>query len=564
MKLIRILTEQLWGYLMNKSKTLILYNLILNNRQISDIELLLNGAFHPVNQYLSKKDYESVLTDMRLSTGELWPIPIVLDINEDILITNNISENSKIALRDHEGFLIATLTISEIWEADKKNEAKHIFGTNDLYHPGVKNLYENTGDHYISGTLEKNELPKHYDYSSLRHTPETLKKEFKKLGWDKIVAFQTRNPMHRAHKEIALLAALENNANLLIHPVVGPTKPGDVDHFTRVRCYEKILKYFPKNQALLSLLPLAMRMAGPREALWHAIIRKNYGCTHIIIGRDHAGPGQDKNGNPFYGPYDAQDLLIKHEDELEIKMVPFKMLVYVKEIQKYMEIDKVSKNHTALSLSGTELRSKLENNENIPEWFTYPEIVEELHRVYPPKNKQGFTIFFSGLSGSGKSTIANGLLIKLLEHGKRRVTLLDGDIVRTHLSSELGFSKEHREINVKRIGYVASEITKNGGIAICAPIAPFEQSRAINRELISKYGSYIEIFVSTPIEECEKRDVKGLYAKARAGILKGFTGIDDPYEKPINSELKIDTTSISPEHAVDIVCDHLLSKGFIE
>ena len=547
---------------LDKNKTLELYNLVLNNRQISDIELLLNGAFKPLNQYLNKKDYDSVLSNMRLSNGKLWPIPIVLDVDKNLL-NSQIFIGANIALRDHEGFLIATIEIEEIWEADKKKEAQCIFGTNDKHHPGVKNLFENTGSHYVSGKLKKVDLPKHYDYTSIRHTPKSLKNEFEKLGWKKIVAFQTRNPMHRAHKEIAMLAAEENNANLLIHPVVGPTKPGDVDHYTRVRCYEKILNYFPKNKAYLSLLPLAMRMAGPREALWHAIIRKNYGCTHIIIGRDHAGPGNDINGNPYYGPYDAQDLLLEHQDEIGIKMVPFKMLVYVKESKKYVQIDKVPKNQTALSISGTQLRSKLENNEEIPSWFTYPEIVEELHRVYPPKNKQGFTIFFSGLSGSGKSTIANGLLVKLLEHGKRRVTLLDGDIVRTHLSSELGFSKEHREINVKRIGYVASEITKNGGIAICAPIAPFEESRKINRALISQYGSYIEVFVSTPIEECEKRDVKGLYAKARAGVLKGFTGIDDPYEEPIDAELNIDTTSISPEKSVEIVYEYLNQKGFI-
>ena len=370
--------------------------------------------------------------------------------------------------------------------------------------------------------------------------------------------------MHRAHKEISFTAAKENGANLLLHPVVGPTKPGDIDHYTRVRCYQRILKYFPEGTTMLSLLPLAMRMAGPREALWHALIRKNYGCTHIIIGRDHAGPGNNQKGEPYYGPYDAQKIVSDHEDEIGIKMVPFKMMVYVKDIDKYMEIDKVPKKYKSLFISGTELRHRLENNQEIPEWFSYPDIVDELHKVYPPKDKQGFTVFFSGLSGSGKSTIANGLLVKLLEHGNRRVTLLDGDIVRTHLSSELGFSKEHREINVKRIGYVASEITKNGGIAICAPIAPFKESRQFNRKLISNLGTYIQVHVSTPLKECERRDVKGLYAKARAGILKGFTGIDDPYETPESSELKIDTTNISPEQAVQEVMLYLEQKGFIK
>ena len=540
-----------------------LNSITLSTRQVCDLELILNGSFNPIKGFMNKNDYESVLKNMRLNDGTLWPIPIILDLSKKIIENLNIKENTKISLRDKEGFLIAIMHVQDIWEPNKKEEAKYVYGSNDKEHPGVNYLYKNINEYYVGGSLKKVQLPHHYDYQLLRHTPEEMKTQFKKLGWKKIVAFQTRNPMHRAHKEIAFNAAIENNANLLIHPVVGPTKPGDVDHYTRVRCYQKILKYFPKGTTTLSLLPLAMRMAGPREALWHAIIRKNYGCTHIIIGRDHAGPGNDKYGNPYYGPYDAQNLLIKHEDEIGIKMVPFKMMVYVKEDDQYMPIDLVPKEKTRLNISGTELRKKLENGKEIPSWFSYPDIVKELQKVYPIKEKQGFTIFFSGLSGSGKSTIANGVLVKLLENGNRRVTLLDGDIVRTHLSSELGFSKAHREINVKRIGYVASEITKNGGIALCAPIAPFKESRQINRKLISQYGNYIQIFVSTPIEECEKRDVKGLYAKARAGELKGFTGIDDPYEKPENCELTIDTTNITPEEAVQEVMLYLEKEGLV-
>ena len=540
-----------------------LKNLSLNERQICDLELLLNGAFKPLKGFMTEHEYNSVLENMTLPNGDLWPIPVVLDISIDVKEKNNVDINSEVALRDHEGFLVATLTISDIWKADKEKEALKVYGTVDDHHPGVKYLFESVGNYYLGGKLEISELPKHYDYQLLRHTPEELKKQFKKMGWDKVVAFQTRNPMHRAHKEISFRAASENSANLLLHPVVGPTKPGDIDHYTRVRCYQKILKYFPEGTTMLSLLPLAMRMAGPREALWHALIRKNYGCTHIIIGRDHAGPGNDKKGNPYYGPYDAQELVAKHEKDINIKMVPFKMMVYVEDIDEYMEIDKVPKKYKTLSVSGSELRHRLENNHEIPEWFSYPDIVEELHKVYPPKDRQGFTVFFSGLSGSGKSTIANGLLVKLLEHGNRRVTLLDGDIVRTHLSSELGFSKEHREINVKRIGYVASEITKNGGIAICAPIAPFKDSRQFNRLQIDQNGTYIQIYVSTPLEECERRDVKGLYAKARAGVLKGFTGIDDPFEIPESSELNIDTTNISPEQAVQEVMLFLEQKGLV-
>ena len=544
--------------------TVNLFSLALNERQVCDLELLLNGGFKPLNGFMNQKDYDSVLENMRLSSGELWPIPINLDIREELINNNNLEIGSKIALRDHEGFLIATLSITDLWKIDKEREAKLVYGTTDKNHAGVSYLYNHIKDYYIGGSLELSELPKHYDYQLLRHTPAELKQQFKKMGWDKVVAFQTRNPMHRAHKEISFRAASENGANLLLHPVIGPTKPGDIDHYTRVRCYQKILKYFPEGTTMLSLLPLAMRMAGPREALWHALIRRNYGCTHIIIGRDHAGPGNDKNGKPYYGPYDAQELVTKHEEEIKIKMVPFKMMVYVQDIDEYMEIDKVPKEYKTLFVSGSELRHRLEHNHEIPEWFSYPDIVEELHKVYPPTDKQGFTVFFSGLSGSGKSTIANGLLVKLLEHGNRRVTLLDGDIVRTHLSSELGFSKEHREINVKRIGYVASEITKNGGIAICAPIAPFKESRQFNRNLINQCGTYIQIHVSTPLEECERRDVKGLYAKARAGVLKGFTGIDDPFEIPESSELNIDTTDISPEQAVQEVMLYLEQKGLVK
>ena len=541
-----------------------LSNIVLNQRQLCDLELILNGAFKPLNGFMNQTDYKSVLKNMRLKDGTLWPIPINLDVKEETIKSLNLKKQNKIALRDKEGFLICIMTIEDIWKIDKKNECKSVYGTLDKNHPGVNYLFDKVNDYYIGGKVQLVQLPHHYDYQLLRHTPKELKEQFKKSGWKKVVAFQTRNPMHKAHKEIAYKAAIENGANLLIHPVVGPTKPGDVDHYTRVKCYQKILKHFPEGTTALSLLPLSMRMAGPREALWHAIIRKNYGCTHIIIGRDHAGPGKNENNKPYYGPYDAQELLLKYEDELGIKMVPFRMMVYVKDKDCYMPIDEVPENTKTLNISGTELRQKLENGQRIPDWFSYPDVVNELRKVYPLKEEQGFTLFFTGLSGSGKSTIANGVLVKLLEHGNRKVTLLDGDIVRTHLSSELGFSKEHREINVKRIGYVASEITKNGGIALCAPIAPFKASRNSNRKIISQYGNYIQIFVSTPLSECERRDVKGLYAKARAGTLTGFTGIDDPYEQPENCELNIDTTNISPEEAVQEVMLYLEKEGLIK
>jgi sulfate adenylyltransferase len=547
-----------------KKESIKLSNVTLSERQLSDLELILNGGFHPLKSYLNQEDYNSVLENMRLSSGQLWPIPINLDLSNEFIQNNNLKENTDISLRDKEGFIIAILTISEIWKIDKNREAKAVYGTTDEHHPGVYQLFNFTNDYYVSGNIKYSQSPHHYDFQLLRHTPQELKQEFHKMGWKNIVAFQTRNPMHRAHKEIAFRAAIENNANLLIHPVVGPTKPGDVNHFTRVRCYQKILTYFPEGTTSLSLLPLAMRMAGPREALWHAIIRKNYGCTHLIIGRDHAGPGNDKKGNPYYGAYDAQELLVKHEKEIGIKMVPFKMMVYVQEKDDYMEISSVPKEYKALNISGTDLREKLTLGHDIPSWFSYPEVVKELRKSYPPRNKQGFTIFFTGLSGSGKSTIANGVLVKLLEIGDRQATLLDGDIVRTHLSSELGFSKAHRDINVKRIGYVASEITKNGGIAICAPIAPFKNPRLENRKLIEQHGEYIQIYISTSLDECAKRDTKGLYAKAMSGELKGFTGVNDPYEVPENPELVIDTENMSPEESVQKVILYLEKEGLIK
>ncbi|MFC1795348.1 adenylyl-sulfate kinase, partial [Planctomycetota bacterium] len=372
-----------------------------------------------------------------------------------------------------------------------------------------------------------------------------------------------RNPMHRAHQELTFRAAAELEANLLIHPVVGMTKPGDVDHYTRVRCYQSVLSHYPKNTALLSLLPLAMRMGGPREALLHAIIRKNYGCTHLIVGRDHAGPGSDSLGKPFYGPYEAQELLKTHQDELGIQMVPFKMMVYVEDKDAYMPVDKVPEDVKTRSISGTELRDRLANGRDIPSWFSFPEVITELRRTYPPRGKQGFTVFFTGLPSSGKSTLANVLITKLMEIGGRPTTLLDGDLVRKHLSSELGFSKEHRDINIRRIGWVASEVTKNGGIAVCAPIAPYDRIRKEVRAMIEPAGGFILVHVATPVEVCEQRDRKGLFAKARAGIIKEFTGVSDPYEGPEDAEITIDTTELSPQEGVQNIILFLEREGFV-
>ncbi len=536
-------------------------SLILTDRQLCDIELILNRGFAPLTGFLNKGDYESVLKDMRLEDGTLWPIPITLDASNSFI--KKIINQNKITLKDKEGFPLAILDITDIWKPDYMLESKLIYGSLDIKHPGINYLMKKSCENYIGGHLVKIALPRHYDYKKYRHTPSELKSNFRSKNWRKIIAFQTRNPLHKAHVEMTKRAMKELNAKLLLHPAVGNTKPGDLDHFTRVRCYEHVLNKYNQNEAILSLLPIAMRMGGPREALWHALIRKNFGCTHLIVGRDHAGPGLDSKGSPFYGPYDAQKLLFEHAKEIKIKTVPFKLLVYIPKSNSYSEIETVKKNTDYKIISGTKLRSMLDTGKKVPEWFTYPEVIRELKISRPPLSKRGFTVFFTGLSGSGKSTLANGLMVKLLEHGDRPVTLLDGDIVRTHLSSELGFSKKHRSLNVQRIGFVAGQITKNGGVALCAPIAPYEKDRAINRDLISSCGGYVEIFVNTPLTKCEERDVKGLYSMARKGIIKEFTGISDPYEKPKNPDMVINSSGVSPQNLVDIIFNKIKKLGFI-
>ena len=537
-------------------------SLKLSFRHLCDIELLLNGAFYPLNGFMNQNDYNSVVNNMRLIDGTLWPIPITLDVSHEVAKSINIKD--KIILRDQENFPIAIFIVSDIWEPELEKEAMSIYGTSDDFHPGVNYLLNKVHKFYLGGELKGLSLPRHFDYLNERHTPAQLKQKFHENKWGKIIAFQTRNPLHRAHVEMIKIALKDLSANLLIHAVVGITKPGDIDHYTRVRCYMHVLEKFPKKSVMLSLIPLAMRMAGPLETLWHAIIRKNYGCTHLIVGRDHAGPGLDKNGLQFYEPYEAQDLLIKYKDEINIEIVPFKFMVYLPNTDRYSAIDELGKRDDYKTLSGTELRQLLDNGNGIPHWFTYREVSRELEKARPPLTRRGLTIFFTGLSGAGKSTLANGLLIKLLEEGSRPVTLLDGDIVRTHLSSELGFSKKDRSINIQRIGFVASEITKNGGIAICAPIAPYSRDRDQNRKLISSLGGYIEVYVSTSLEICEERDAKGLYRKARKGIIGKFTGISDPYEVPDSPEIVIDSSNTSPDELVNELYLKICDKGYIK
>jgi sulfate adenylyltransferase len=533
----------------------------LTPRHLCDLELLLSGAFSPLRGFLGSADVASVCADMRLSDGTLWPIPVTLDVPDEL--ATQVGPGASVALRDPEGVMLAALHVGEVYRPDRRAEAQGVFGTTDPAHPGVAQLLERTHPNYLAGTLEGIQLPAHHDYLALRRTPAELRAEFTRRGWRRVVAFQTRNPLHRAHHELTLRAAKEVEANLLIHPVVGMTKPGDVDHYTRVRCYQAIMDGYPHNTAMLSLLPLAMRMGGPREAVWHAIIRRNHGVTHLIVGRDHAGPGADAQGRPFYGPYAAQDLVRQHEAELGVTMVPFRQMVYVEHLDGYLPEDEVPERARTLTISGTEQRRRLNEGRDLPEWFTPPAVAAELRRSYPPRARQGFTVFFTGLSGSGKSTIANVLLVKLLELGGRPVTLLDGDIVRKHLSSELGFSKEHRDINIRRIGFVASEITKNGGIAICAPIAPYDAIRKDVRAMVEPGGGFLLVHVSTSLEVCEARDRKGLYAKARAGALREFTGISDPYEVPEDADVTIDTTHLTPEEAAQQIILHLESEGYV-
>ena len=533
----------------------------LTPRQLCDLDLLLNGAFSPLEGFLGQADYESVCDSMRLRSDVLWPIPVTLDVTAGF--AEPLSAGDTIALRDSEGVLIAIMDVAELWTPDREQEARRVYGTIDDTHPAVDHLLHRANPVYLGGKVHGVEPPTFHDFKLLRDSPSELRGRFRKLGWRRVVAFQTRNPLHRAHQELTFRAAREAEANLLLHPVVGLTKAGDIDHFTRVRCYEHVLEEYPEQTTTLSLLNLAMRMGGPREALWHAIIRKNYGCTHLIVGRDHASPGADRNGQPFYGPYDAQELYRRHQDELDITMVPFKEMVYVENKAEYLPVDETEPGDTVLQLSGTEFRRRLQEGLDIPEWFSFPKVVAELRRAHPPRQQQGFTVFFTGLSGSGKSTIANALMVKLMEDGSRPVTLLDGDIVRKNLSSELGFSREHRDLNIQRIGFVASEITKNGGIAICAPIAPYARTRRLVRDMIDVHGGFIEVYVSTPLEVCESRDRKGLYAKARAGIVKGFTGIDDPYEVPERAEVVVDTQDLSADLAAHRILITLEKLGYI-
>lgn len=530
----------------------------ISERVACDLEILATGGFSPLDRFMGKADFQNVLDNMRLANGAVFPIPITLPVAPD----DDIRLGQEIALRDSKNNILAVMAIEEIYEWDLDETAEKVFGSTDLRHPLVAEMHR-WGSFNISGRLRVLQLPRRYDFKEIRLTPAQTRAKLAATGHANVVAFQTRNPLHRVHEELTKRAINSIDGTLLLHPVVGLTRPGDVDHYTRVRTYKALTKnHYDPDRVVLALLPLAMRMAGPREAVWHMLIRRNYGANHLIVGRDHAGPGKDSQGNPFYGPYDAQELAESFSDELGVKVVPFKMLVYLPDEDRYEEVDKLDGNAKTAAISGTEVREEyLNNGRSLPEWFTRPEVAEILADSYPPKHKQGFCIWFTGLSGSGKSTTADILTPLLLEHG-RNITQLDGDVVRTHLSKGLGFSKEDRDINIRRIGFVASEMVRHGGVAVCAAISPYRATRNDVRNMVGA-DNYIEVFVDTPLSVCEERDTKGLYAKARRGEIKGFTGIDDPYEPPLHSEVVLDTVNKTPEENAHAIIDYLIEKGFL-
>jgi len=538
-------------------------NITLTPRQLCDLEMILSGALNPLQGFMNQADYTSVLENMTLSNGLLWAMPTTLDVSKEQI--DAFDGSNQIGLCDEEGFMLGVMEISSTWKVDKKLEAEKIFKTDSISHPGVDYLINKVNDFYIGGDVKGLQLPTHYGFESLQHTPETLREAFTKLGWDKVIAFHTSKPMHRVHYEITINAAKSIGANLLIQPVSGVGKPGDMAYYSRVHCYQAILPYYPKYLTMLSLIPLAMRMAGPREALQNMIVRQNYGCSHFIIGPEHASPPGVRSGaKRYYERYSAQKLIKEYQDKLDIQMIPVEEMEYAEQNGCYITCEMLQKEKIATqNFTEKNFNHALEHGKPIPDWYSFPEVVKELSRVILPREQKGLTLFFTGLSGSGKSTLAKIVYAKFIEQGDRAVTLLDGDVVRVNLSRELTFSKAHRDLNVKRIGYVASEITKNRGVAICAPIAPYQETRDMVKKLIEEYGAYIEIFVSTPLNTCEGRDRKGMYAKARKGIIKHFTGISDPYEEPTNPALNIDTSQSSPAECAQRIMLYLFKEGYI-
>nr|RVD90145.1 hypothetical protein DFL_001121 [Arthrobotrys flagrans] len=538
--------------------------LLLTERQLCDIELILNGGFSPLEGFMNQKDYEGVVNNLRLVDGNLFSIPITLDVSQETIDKYSIKPGARITLVDfRDDRNLAIITVDDVYKPNKDLEAKEVFG-GDPEHPAIKYLHNTAKEFYVGGKLDAINKLNHYDYVGLRYTPAELRAHFEKLGWTRIVAFQTRNPMHRAHRELTVRAARARHANVLIHPVVGLTKPGDIDHFTRVRVYQALLPRYPNGMAVLGLLGLAMRMGGPREAIWHAIIRRNHGATHFIVGRDHAGPGKNSAGVEFYGPYDAQHAVEKYKEELGIEVVPFQMMTYLPDTDEYRPVDEVPAGTKTLDISGTELRRRLRNGTHIPEWFSYPEVVRVLRESHPPRSSQGFTVFLTGYQNSGKDAVARALQVTLNQQAGRSVTLLLGETVRSELSAELGFSREDRHKNIQRIAFVAAELTRAGAAVIAAPIAPFDSSRRQAKETVSQYGSFYLVHVATPLEYCEATDKKGTYKAAREGRIKGFTGVDDPYEAPENADLVVDVSKQDVRSIVHQIVLLLESEGLLD
>ncbi len=536
-------------------------DITLSDHHMCDFELMATGAFSPLEGFMVRADYEPVIDRMRLQDDTLWPIPICLDVSENK--ARNLEAGQSVALRDPEGFLLALMHVADIWQIDKEKEAQAVYGTVDSAHPGVRDLFNKTKAYYVGGRLEIISLPLHYDFRQLRRTPEEIRQECQKLGWQRIVGYQTNGIIHRAQFEITLEAMRQAKANLLLLPVVGVTRTEDFDYYTRVRCNKEVTRHYPPETHILSLLPHFMRMAGPREAILNAITAKNYGCSHFVVCCDHADPGNGKGQPCFYDRQATKEIFSLCQEDLGISMITFEDMIYLPFEDEHRFVDKVPEGTKTIFMNGNDIRDRVRSGRKVPGWASFPEVLDELQKTYPPPIRQGFTLFLTGLSGAGKSTIAKVLYSKMLEIGKRPVTLLDGDVVRHNLSSELTFSKEHRDINVRRIGFVACEITKNRGIAICAPIAPYERTRSEIRQAVESHGGFLEIHVATPLDECEKRDRKGMYAKARAGLIKGYTGIDDPYEVPKAPELRINTTDITPDEAAQEILLYLGQKGFI-
>jgi sulfate adenylyltransferase len=517
-----------------KQEALSLPSLDLDWRQQCELEMLMSGAYSPLTGFMTRTQCERVEADRQLDDGTFWPLPVTLASTQKAAA--DLKSGDRVALRDGEGFMLAVLTLNDSWDAD-----------------GVRHL---------GGAVEGVALPPHPDFVSLRATPAELRALFARRGWRRIVAWQARQPMHRAQFEFSLKCAIENEANLLLHPQVGGDITEAPGYFGLVRSFLAIRERFPAATTQLSLLPAPPRDGSAYALLLRAIVARNYGCGLLIAGGEHQPDGDCRRGEDLAQP--RTDLPVTElADKIGVRLIAYPRMVYVEERAEYLPESDAPPGARLLALSGEEFQRRMQRGLKIPGWFSFPEVITELHRQSPPREHQGFTVFFTGLSGAGKSTLARSLAARLMEMGGRCVTLLDGDIVRRHLSSELGFTKAHRDINVRRIGFVASEITKNRGIAVCAPIAPYRQTRRDVRRMIEAVGGFVEIHVATPIETCESRDRKGLYAKARAGLIPEFTGVSDPYEVPEKPELAIDTTNLGIDEAVQQILLKLEQEGYL-